>query len=113
MNRTEYIQRKIEEGLELTFRERLEVLPREELVELVKEQDLELWKQVRRIEWVFSHKLNHLAWNDGTPITGRKLTNQELALLIDEPFRTDPALTRSGLGIEDQRRLHIARDPVL
>lgn len=97
----------------LEFRKRLESLSREELLELIELQDPEIRAQVNRIEWVFENKLTHLAWNDGTPILGRKLTNQELALIIDEPFETNPELTKLGLSSVEQRQLHVAKDPVL
>lgn len=95
------------------FRERLEQLSREELLEIVGEQDAELLKQVTRIEWVFSHKMSHLTWEDGRPITERPLTNRELAMLIDEPFTINPDLTKMGVTRDQQRELHIAKDPVL
>lgn len=95
------------------FRERLMQLPRAELLDLIKQQSSELYKQVRRIEWVFEHKLTHLNWPDGSPIDGRPLTNEELSLLIDEPFRPNRELTQLGISVEDQRQIHIASDPVL
>ena len=99
---------------ELSFRERLvEEFSREELLDLIQKQDPELHKQVRRIEWVFENMLTHLTWSDGTAITGRPVTNEELALLIDEPFTPDRDLTRMGVTIEQQHQIHIAKDPVL
>jgi hypothetical protein len=95
------------------FWERAAELPREELLDLLEEQDPELRKQVKRIEWVFANKLRHLTWNDGTPVTQRPLTNQELAYLLDPPFQTDPELTRLGLSIDQQRQAFIAADPVM
>lgn len=95
------------------FRERLVQLPRDELLALLEEQDADLRAQVRRIEWVFSHKLQHLTWNDGTPVVERPLTNQELTLLIDPPFEAQAELTRMGLSVEQQRQAFIASDPVL
>lgn len=95
------------------FRQRLMELPRDDLLEIIRDQDPEVSKQVRRIEWVFENKLRHLTWPDGTQITGRPMTNQELALLVDEPFRPDPELTRMGLTVADQEQIHIASDPVL
>jgi len=71
------------------FRKQLEKLPREDLLEIIKAQDPEYLKQVNRIEWVFENKLNHINWMDGTPVTERKFTNRELALLVDEPFEVD------------------------
>lgn len=99
---------------DLAFRKRLvEEFSREELLGLILKQDPELHKQVRRIEWVFENKLTHLTWFDGTPISGRPVTNEELALLIDEPFTPDRDLTRMGVSIEQQHQIHIAKDPVL
>src|SRR5689334_18294423 len=95
------------------FREQLAELSREELLEILLEQDPELVKQVNRIEWVFAHKLTHLTWDDGTPIQGRPVTNEEIALLIDEPFQPDRKLSLSGISYHDQRQIHIARDSVL
>jgi len=94
------------------FRQALENLPREDLLEIIKAQDPELVKQVNRIEWVFENKLSHLAWNDGTPVLERKLSNRELALLIDEPFEVDKDLLDVGISTEQQRQLHIAKDSV-
>lgn len=88
-------------------------LERDFLLELLEEQDPELRKQVRRIEWVFENKLRHLTWNDGTPVLGRNLTNQELAYLLDPPFKADAELTRLGLSIDQQRQAFIASDPVM
>lgn len=95
------------------FREKLTELPREELLEIIEEQDPEARAQIRRIEWVFANKLSHLYWDDGTPIDGREFTNFELALLIDPPFFEDPDLTKMGIRLEQQRELHIVRDPVM
>lgn len=96
----------------LEFRRQLAERPREELLELIELQDVDLRMQVQRIEWVFENKLKHLTWDDGSPIEGRPVTNEELVLLIDEPFTPDPDLTKMGLSITEQRDLHIARDPV-
>lgn len=71
------------------FRTQLENLSREDLLEIIKAQDPEYLKQVNRIEWVFENKLNHINWVDGTPVTERKFSNKELALLVDEPFEVD------------------------
>lgn len=97
----------------IEFRDRLTELPRDEILEIIEQQDPKIRKQVRRIEWVFEHKLSHLYWEDGTPIEGRKFTNYELALMVDVPFMEDPDLTKMKVSIEQQRELHIARDPVL
>ena len=95
------------------FRESLEALSREDLLEIIKAQDPELIKQINRIEWVFENKLNHLSWNDGTPVLNRQLTNQELSLLIDEPFELDKELLAAGISSEHQRQLHVAKDSVV
>jgi replicative DNA helicase len=95
------------------FREALEGLSREDLFEIIKDQDPELIKQINRIEWVFENKLNHISWSDGTPVIERKLTNKELALLVDEPFEMDLDLLAAGVSAEHQRQLHISRDPVV
>lgn len=95
------------------FREALEGLSREDLFEIIKDQDPELIKQINRIEWVFENKLNHISWSDGTPVIERKLTNKELALLVDEPFEMDLDLLAAGVSAEHQRQLHISKDPVV
>lgn len=95
------------------FRKSLEKLSRDDLLEIIRAQDPELIKQINRIEWVFANKLSHLNWNDGTPVTERPLTNFELALLIDEPFELDKDLLEAGVSSEQQRQLHIAKDPVV
>jgi len=94
------------------FREQVAQLPREDLLEILRDQDPELLKQVNRIEWVFRNKLNHLNWNDGTPISSRDFTNEDLSLLIDEPFELDKELLDLGVSAEQQRQIHIAKDPV-
>ena len=93
------------------FRKKLEALSREDLLEIIKGQDSEYIKQINRIEWVFQHKLTHLNWPDGTPIIGRNFTNRELALLIDEPFEIDHDLLDAGISADQQRQIHIAKDP--
>jgi hypothetical protein len=95
------------------FREALEKLPKEDLLEIIRSQDVELIKQINRIEWVFRNKLNHITWSSGEPVTQRDLTNQELAYLIDEPFEIDKELLDLGIGPEQQRQIHIAKDPVV
>jgi replicative DNA helicase len=95
------------------FRKRLERLSREDLLELIKDQDIELFKQVNRIEWVFENKLEHINWADGTPVTKRLLSNRELSLLIDEPFEIDRDLLDLGISGEQQRQMHVAKDPVV
>ena len=93
------------------FRQDLEKLSREDLIEIIKAQDIETYKQINRIEWVFSNKLSHLNWADGTPVEERVLTNKELALLIDEPFELDFELLDMGISAEQQRQIHVAKDP--
>ncbi len=93
------------------FRQDLEKLSREDLIEIIKAQDIETYKQINRIEWVFSNKLSHLNWADGTPVEERVLSNKELALLIDEPFEIDFDLLDLGISAEQQRQIHVAKDP--
>ena len=95
----------------LKFRQSLEKLSREDLIEILREQDPETVKQVNRIEWVFKNKLQHLNWMDGEPIVERPLSNKELALLVDEPFEIDMQLLEAGISAEQQRQIHIAKDP--
>lgn len=95
----------------IEFRKKLENLSREDLLEIIQEQNPETIKQIKRIEWVFENKLQHLAWNDGTPVTERPLTIKELALLVDEPFEIDRELLDIGVSAEQQRQIHIAKDP--
>ena len=95
------------------FRNHLKNLSREQLLDLIQTQSPKLYAQVQRIEWVFENKMSHLAWDDGTPITSRPLTNEELALLIDEPFEPYPEMTEVGISIAQQRQIHIAKDPIL
>ena len=82
------------------FRDDLTALGRDKLMNLLYIQDPDLVKQVNRIEWVFENKLTHLTWPDGTQITGRPVTDYELALLVDEPFNVDPQLTEMGISAE-------------
>lgn len=93
------------------FRKKLEALSREDLLEIIQEQNPETVKQIKRIEWVFENKLQHLSWNDGTPVLERPLTNRELSLLVDEPFEIDYELLDMGVSSEQQRQIHIAKDP--
>jgi replicative DNA helicase len=95
----------------IAFRKSLEKLSREDLIEIIKDQDVETFKQINRIEWVFKNKLNHLNWASGEPIMERPLTNRELALLVDEPFELDLELMDLGISAEQQRQIHIAKDP--
>jgi len=95
------------------FREELQQRSREELLDLIETQDSDLLKEVERIEWVFANKLSHLNWADGTPVLEHKLTNEELALLIDEPFQVNKELTEIGYSAVMQRELHLSKDPVL
>jgi len=93
------------------FRKELEKLSSEDLIEIIKNQDVESYKQINRIEWVFKNKLKHLTWVDGTQISERPLTKRELALLIDEPFEIDRNLLDAGISSEQQKQIHIAKDP--
>jgi hypothetical protein len=93
------------------FREKLKKLSREDLLEIIQEQSPETIKQINRIEWVFKNKLQHLAWNDGTPVLDRPLTIDELSLLVEEPFEIDNELLNMGVSSEQQRQIHIAKDP--
>jgi replicative DNA helicase len=95
------------------FREQLKKLSREDLLEIIKNQDIEIYKQVNRIEWVFRNKLSHVNWNSGLPVLDRDMTNEELAYLIDEPFEIDKELLDLGVSAEQQRQIHIAKDPVV
>lgn len=95
------------------FRAKLEEQPKERLLEIIEDQNPEFIAQIKRIEYVFANKLNHLKWNDGTPVTGRPLTKEELALLVDPPFKPDKDLTDMGLDYAKQREVHIASDVVL
>jgi len=95
------------------FREALQKLSREDLLEIIKSQDIELIKQINRIEWVFKNKLSHITWSDGTPVLERNLTSKELSYLIDEPFELDKDLLDLGIGPDQQRQIHIAKDPVI
>jgi len=95
------------------FRKSLEKLSREDLIDIIKSQDIELFKQINRIEWVFKNKLSHISWNSGEPVLERNLTNKELAYLIDEPFEVDKDLLDMGISAEQQRQIHIAKDPVV
>lgn len=95
------------------FRKKIAQLPREELLDIIREQNPELVMQVERIEYVFSKKLRHLNWPDGKQITGRQVTNEELALLVDQPFEVDEDLVTEGISPERQYQAHIAADPVL
>jgi hypothetical protein len=74
---------------EKQFRKKIEALSREDILEILRVQDPEIIKQIKRIEWVFSNKLSHLNWKDGTSVTSRPMTNYELSLLVDEPFEID------------------------
>lgn len=95
------------------FRRELAKKPRHELLEILQIQDPRLVEHVLKIEDVFATKLTHLTWPDGNPITSRKVTREELALLIDEPFEPSVKLSKMGVDIVTQKKLHIANDPVL
>lgn len=94
------------------FRDRLRKKSREELLEILELQDPDIITGIKRIEWVFANKLNHVKWPDGTPIRNRPITHEELVLLVDEPFTPDPNLTRLGIDLTEQKRIHMAKDPV-
>ena len=93
------------------FRKQIEKLPREDILDILRAQDPEIIKQINRIEWVFSNKLQHLSWKDGSPVNSRPLTNYELSLLVDEPFEVDKSLLDAGIGADQQRQIHVAKDP--
>jgi hypothetical protein len=93
------------------FRKKIEQLPREDILEILRMQDPEIIKQINRIEWVFQNKLQHLSWKDGTPVSSRPLTNYELSLLVDEPFELSKELLSMGITGEQQRQVHLAKDP--
>lgn len=93
------------------FRKTIEALPREDIIEILRAQDPETVKQINRIEWVFKNKLTHLTWKDGSPVLERPLTNYELSLLVDEPFEVDKDLLEAGISIDQQRQIHISKDP--
>jgi hypothetical protein len=95
------------------FRDRLLQLSRSELLAIIEQQNPELILHINRIEWVFSNKLTHLTWPDGTPINERQLSHEELSYLVDPPFEVDDELTKMGLSAEQQYQAHIAADAVL
>lgn len=96
------------------FKRRLSTLSREELLEFIAQQSPKYIKQINRIEWVFKNKLGHLTWDDGTPIEGRDLTNEELCHLIDPPFIFDMKMAKKwGFNEEQQKHIHVASEPVL
>jgi hypothetical protein len=94
------------------FRKKLRKKSRKELLEILELQDPKIIKGIDRIENVFKTKLNHVKWPDGSPITERPVTHEELVLLVDEPFVPDPNLSKLGLGLSEQKRIHLAKDPV-
>lgn len=94
------------------FREALAKKPREDLLRIIKMQDEDIYEQVIKIEEVFRNKLSHLKWSDGTPIEGRDFSNEELALIVDEPFKISQDLIDMGINAEKQKELHIVSDPV-
>lgn len=101
----------------LEFREKLKALSREELLEIIQDQDTDpefgYMMQIDRIEYVFRKKLQHLTWDDGSPIIERPLTEEELMTLIDPPFIYDKELAKLGFSEAQQKQIHIASDPVL
>lgn len=101
------IKRKTQE-----FRDKIAALPRKDILEIIRAQDPDLIKQINRIEWVFRNKLAHINDKDGEPITERPMTNEELALLVDEPFQFSEELAELGLTMNHQQQLHISKDPV-
>jgi len=94
------------------FRAKLARLSRDDLLEIIEQQDPELRDDIEYVEKVFREKLTHLTWRDGSPITERPFTNEELALMIDEPFEFSQELAETGMTIEQQRQIHYAKDPV-
>src|SRR5688500_855581 len=97
----------------IEYRKNVDALSREEKLEIIGQQNPKYIGQIRRIEYVFQSLLRHLNWEDGTPITERNLTDQELSSLIDPPFIHSKELAKFGYSEEQQRALHIANDPVL
>lgn len=95
------------------FRRALAKKGRQELLEILEIQDPRLVENVKKIEEVFATKLGHLEWPDGTPITSRPVTKDELVLMVDEPFQPDQNLSKMGITIEQQKKIHMAKDPVL
>ncbi len=95
------------------FRDKLAELPRERLIEIIREQNPQYVDEINRIEWVFRNKLTDLLNPDGTPITERDFTHEELIRVIDPPFIYSTELMRQGFNEEMQRQIHIAADPVL
>ncbi len=95
------------------FRKKVQTLDREDIIDLIRAQDVELVKQIKRIEYVFSNKLSHLTWSDGSEVLQRPLSKEELSYILDPPFKEDPDLTALGLTIDQQRQVHVAADPVL
>lgn len=94
------------------FRDQIAALPREDILEIITMQNPDLIMQIERCEFVFEHNLRHLTWDDGSPIEGRKFTNEDLSLLVDEPFEYSTELAEMGLSLQHQQKLHIAKDPV-
>jgi hypothetical protein len=95
------------------FREKLKELSYDELLEILKKQDPKLVEQVQRIHYVFDNNLQHLRWEDGSPVEGRKITKEELIRLIDPPYIHSSELEKAGFTDAMQRQIHIASDPVL
>jgi replicative DNA helicase len=93
------------------FRKTIEALPREDIIDILRAQDPETVKQINRIEWVFKNKLTHLNWKDGSPVLERQLSNYELSLLVDEPFEVNKELLDAGISIDQQKQIHISKDP--
>lgn len=95
------------------FRAKLRLKTDEELREILALQNPEIIEDLNRIEHVFKTKLSHVKWPDGTPITGRPITHEELVLLVDEPFTPDPRLSKLGISLAEQKRIHMAKDPAM
>ncbi len=95
------------------FRENLKNKTPDELREIIALQNPDFIEDIDRIENVFSTKLIHLKWPNGDPVTERKVTKDELILLVDEPFTHSPELNKRGVTLAEQKQLHMAKDPVL
>src|SRR5687767_8838761 len=94
------------------FYDKLRTLSRKELLNIIEEQTPYYIEQIKKIEYVFRRKLKHIRWEDGTPVTERDLTNEELIKLIDPPFIYSREYAKMGFNEEMQRQIHIASDPI-
>lgn len=88
-------------------------LSREEILDIIRQQNPKYIRHIERIEYVFKYKMNHLTWDDGSPITERPLTKEELILLVDPPFIYSKEMAKMGYNEEQQRQIHMASDPLL